>query len=84
VARAASAARDEGGTRFRQIAVVGGKSHEHIIKDLGKALQRMYRYYPEWQDFSIYDDLMYVARMLAFQWSLAFRDKGKGVHVAIP
>jgi hypothetical protein len=61
-----------------------GKDYGPIVKDMHYALRRMYRYYPAWQDFTIYDGLMFAARHLAFQWGVSLRDKGKLVHVAVP
>lgn len=67
----------------KSVLIVGMKPYDGIVRDLMRALRRMYRYYPAWEDFSIYDDLMHVVRMLALVWGLPMRDFRKGIHVAI-
>jgi hypothetical protein len=61
-----------------------GSEYAPIARDMHAAFKRMYRYYPAWEDFTIYDGLMFAARHLAFQWGVSLRDKGKLVHIAIP
>jgi hypothetical protein len=63
---------------------VAGPSHVKIVEDYIAALRRMWRYYPVWENFSIYDDLVYTVRAVEFSWGIAMRDEGKGVHVAVP
>jgi hypothetical protein len=45
----------------------------------------MYRYYPMWEEFSMYDDVTFAVRAMAFQWGIALRDLGNGrIHIAVP
>jgi len=67
----------------KAVIAAGGKSYEVVVRDLSRSLRRMFRYYPAWTDFSIYEDLMHVVRMIALQWRLPMRDLGKRIHVAV-
>jgi hypothetical protein len=67
------------------VKAAAGKDYARIVTDLIVTLRRMYRYYPVWEEFSMYDDVMFAFRALAFQWGIALRDLGDGrVHIAVP
>src|SRR5258706_5689247 len=62
----------------------GAGDFASVVDELIPVLQRMYRYYPEWEDMNMYDDLIYSARYVAFQWGITLRDVGRRVHIAVP
>ncbi len=81
---------DGGNPVFKQsiidgVRVAASPPQERMFDNLLSTFRRMYRYYPVWEEFSMYDELMFAVRALAFQWGVSLRDIGNGrVHIAVP
>jgi Protein of unknown function (DUF2971) len=80
---------DGGDPALQQAIIEGAKAaagpdQSQMMDDLIATFRRMYRYYPVWEEFSMYDELMYAVRLLAFQCGISLRDVGRGrVYIAI-
>lgn len=67
------------------VKIAAGPQQATMMDDLIATFRRMYRYYPVWEEFSMYDELIFAVRILGFQHGISMRDvPGGKIHIAVP